>query len=369
MQATSAEFTEAVLSPARTARVRATVDYGALEDVQLVGGSVSVDATRSVRRTCSVQILDPLRTLAPDSGSDVITPFGTELTLESGFEIGSGVEYVPLGVFVLTSVTVEAAGNGVQLTVEGSDRSLRIARNRWSAPFRIGPGTLAVDGLTALLTDRWADCPIAFDPLTEVIEGGWTATPGESSDPWADAVALAAGLGLDLAFNAAGWATLKQIPDVTSADPVATYIDGDHALVTRITRGLTMDGRYNGVIVSGESPEGVAPVTAQAWDDDPSSPTCRTGRLGEVPRFYTSSLITTVAQAQATADAMLRKELGAAESVSWTQVQNPAHDAYDVIAITRPEVGVDARYVIESLSIPVAGGTMTGSARTRTAFA
>jgi hypothetical protein len=55
--------------------------------------------------------------------------------------------------------------------------------------------------------------------------------------------------------------------------------------------------------------------------------------------------------------------------VSWAQVQNPAHDGYDVIGITRPEVGVDARYIIESLSIPLAGGTMTGSARTRTAFA
>lgn len=364
----SAEFDAAVVAPHRSLRTRATVTGTAITDVAVSGGSVSVDAGRAVRRTCTATILDPLGSLVPDSGGDVLTPFGAELTLEAGFVLPSGTEYVPLGVFVLTEVKVDQAGAGARISVSGSDRSLRISRNRWLTPYTIAAGTRAVDAIADLLTDRWPDCPLAFGAMEETIGAAVVLEPGQDNDPWQDAVKIAADLGLDLAFDAAGRAVLRQVPDLSSDDPVATYTDGDTAMVTQISRGLTMEGRYNGVIVSGETVEGVTPVSAAAWDTDPTSPTWIDGPLGRVPRFYVSNLITTVAQAQATADAMLRNELGAAEAVSWAQVQNPAHDVYDVVQITRPEVGVDARYIIDALTVPLGAGPMTASARTRAVF-
>jgi hypothetical protein len=54
--------------------------------------------------------------------------------------------------------------------------------------------------------------------------------------------------------------------------------------------------------------------------------------------------------------------------VTWDQIVNPAHDAGDVVTIIRPEIGVSANYVIDSLNIPLAAsGLMDAGARTRTA--
>lgn len=77
--------------------------------------------------------------------------------------------------------------------------------------------------------------------------------------------------------------------------------------------------------------------------------------VGDVPFFLESGYILTLAQAQAQADAELRRRAGILEVMELSLVVDPTLTVGDVIAIKSPSAKVDTttRYVIESLTIPL----------------
>jgi len=123
--------------------------------------------------------------------------------------------------------------------------------------------------------------------------------------------------------------------------------------MTERDRETKLTETYNGVIATGEGPEIATPVRAEAWDDDPTSPTYRYGLFGQVPYLYSSSLLTTQAKAQAAADAKLAQLLGKSTSLSWSQIVHPGLAPLDVVevetvvsrTVTRPRPGTPATLV------------------------
>ena len=110
---------------------------------------------------------------------------------------------------------------------------------------------------------------------------------------------------------------------------------------------------------------GDVPVRVEVWDDDPASPTYRYGPFGEVPRFYTSSLVTTEAQATAAGEAILRRATGLVEGVSWTSLVDPAVDVGDIVAVVNPAVRVNRVMVLDSVTVPLGPAeAMSAVART-----
>ncbi|MCA1824449.1 MAG: hypothetical protein LC640_09360, partial [Frankia sp.] len=82
--------------------------------------------------------------------------------------------------------------------------------------------------------------------------------------------------------------------------------------------------------------------------------------------FYSSPLITTTSQAQAAATALLQKSLGLTEQVRFDAIVNAAHDAGDVVAIRRGRAAIDARYVLESFTLPMThAGALSAVTRKR----
>lgn len=343
-------------------------------------GSVSVDSRRTVRRTLSMSIVDQDGTLTPGQGAatGLLAPYGAELFVYRGVEYGTGQqELVPIGVFVLTQVTVSEDENGQVITLQGSDRSIRVSRNKFLDPFQITNGTTLEAGLTSLLRDRYIDVQTDF-PATGVTLPDVVIEAQSGGDPWAAAVSIAEAFGFDLAFDPDGVARLRVIPDVTIDDPVETYEDGADAVLTTLTRTFDSTRTYNGVIVTSQGSKTDAPFRVIVFDENPNSLTYRFGDFGEVPFFYTSSLITSADQAAVTAAALLRKATGQSEAVEWGQIVNPAHDVLDVIRVRRDTVNLaglglrtgaaplDFVLLVDRLQIPLApAGVMSAVARSQ----
>lgn len=361
MYPVSQAFLGAALAGNQRASVRAEAWLSGvrLGTLPALDGTVTVDATRSVLRSVNFTCTGDETTTA-DTVWGWLSTLGVELRVWRGLYVAGALEEVPLGVFVVTDV--ERAKDVI--TVNGSDRSIRIQRARWTDPYAIAAGTTLAAALNGLLADRWpAVTSVIAVPDTVVLGSKVTLDAGADSDPWSDAREIAESFGYDLHFDATGNAAVRSIPDPMSSPVVAAYAYGEQSVVIDDTKRTTFERTYSGVIVSGEGSDVEVPVRAEAWDEDPQSPTYFEGPFGKVPYFVTSNLITTEAQAAAVAIARLPLVKGRVESISWTQIVNPAHDALDVVEVEW-EDGTTSRVILDVVTVPLStGGTMGAQAR------
>jgi hypothetical protein len=351
-------------------RAEVWIEDARVAEIYPTDGTVSIDSRRATRRTMSMTVADADGTLVPGptGTTGIITTFGSEIRLFRGVRYVDGTEELaPLGVFLVTALTVTETQTGRDISLSGSDRSIRIARNRLADPYRIDSGTPVEDAIGDLLRNRWADVEVDL-PATGRTTGTRTFGAGAESDPWKSATDIAEAFGYDLAFDADGVARMRVVPDPSEDDPADIYRDGDEAVLLEVSRAFNNETTYNGVIASSEASDVETPVRGEAWDEDPNSPTYRYGPFGEVPRFYTSSQITNGEQAATVAQSQLQRELGRAEAVEWSQVVNPAHDVLDVVRIVRPASRLDSVILIDRLEVPLdPAAAMRGTARVREA--
>lgn len=310
------------------------------------------------------EIADNYADLGADYGtySDLSTAYSTYGDLQQGITEETVQELVPLGVFVITKVDVATGQDGTLLTVNGSDRSLRISRARWTEPFQVSGNTATA--VQTVLEDRWDDVEVDFTSTDRSVNKARFGLETDN-DPWKDATKLATAAGMELFFDGDGIARMIPVRDYETATPDATYQENEDAMVLTLTRSLTNETTYNGVIASGEGSEASVTYRAEAWDEDIDSPTYRYGPFGEVPLFYSSPLLTSNDMALQAAQSILTKKKGTTEAVDWTQIVDPSLDVGDVVAVTNAETKVDRLMVLDRLSIPLgAASEMSAVART-----
>ncbi len=101
-----------------------------LREIDIADGTVTVDSSSAVRRTCEVVLVTNREStnLVPDNDFDLLTPFGNELRLFRGVQYSDGTkEYVPLGFGLhqsfVTHVSSRSTGpiQWVYLTADYSD--------------------------------------------------------------------------------------------------------------------------------------------------------------------------------------------------------------------------------------------------------
>lgn len=367
MYTTSAEFLT-LIRGSHTAIAKAEIwgEGTKLRDLDVVSGNVNVDARSAVRRSVSITVVtDRLdNTLVPDDAFADLAPFGNELRVYRGAVLSSGVEeYVPLGVFVMTDVAITDRLGGVEIVINGQDRSFKVSSNRWLNAYRVTSGDLSVV-LIALLQNRLADIQLAFPSLTGVTVNDLILGTDTDNDPWKDAVQIAEDAGYDLFFDADGACQLAQFPSLDASVIVATYAENSDATITQIDRKLSSMNTYNGVCFTSESSR-TDPIRVEVWDEDPLSPTYRYGKFGQRVLFFSSPVIVTTNAAVAAATSVLNRYLGAQEEVNWEALVNPAHDANDVIYISNVGAKINRVIIIDSLDIPLeSSGSMSARART-----
>jgi hypothetical protein len=124
-------------------------------------------------------------------------------------------------------------------------------------------------------------------------------------------------------------------------------------LVAEATRDLSSDQTFNDIVVVGQSTSTQNPFSAEAYDDNPSSPTYILGPYGRVAQRLTFSQITSQDQAQDTAQAALNASLGAADTVTLTCVPMPALEPGDIVKVVCGDVKVDGTYMVNSMTTPL----------------
>lgn len=326
----------------------------------VIDGSVTVDRTAQFRRTATLNCIDPLNEFMPEDGAvNGLTPYGTEVRPYRGVRYQDGTEEVfPLGVFRLSSAVFQESGSssgnsGVRITLQMTDRSRTVSRDKFTNTYSIPAGKNIIDAIKLILARTYPD--LEYDSISTTLVTTGPTVYGSSDDPWEAATKLAQSIGCELYFDVNGWVVIAPPTDVDALPaPDFTYIENRKNTMIDLQRGFSDEPGYNGVIVEAQSAaDEKAPVRAEAWDNEPSSPTYRLGPYGEVPFITSNDTVKTVADAQKVADSLLKGYIGFASQLDVTAWVNPSLEAGDVVQVERMRMNVTGLYTVDAFTIPL----------------
>ena len=311
----------------------------------------------------------------------ILTPLSTGVTANAAV---SAVEFVPLGLFTITTTTIDATAPNLTITLEVSDRAYAISARQLTAPYNF-PATESgtyEEEVMALLNAAWGTYPNVpglqynFSDCNNPIVP--KSTYNQGSDPWQMALDLAAVAGNELYVDVNGIVTSHTYPDVATA-PVKWWFTDDSSNVyanpgNTITAGspyqvpvgvqvtFTRDGIYNDVYITGAgtqqapgvstssstatgtgastSTSAASPVLGHAADNNPASATYVDGPLGDLPEFVSSNLVPTASQAAAMASLDLATSISSAWQIEVTTQPNPIFDVDDIVVVNYPSIGL-----------------------------
>src|SRR5690554_1365324 len=334
-------------------------------DIPVRSGTVELDATADVFATLDLEIpgVDPEtgRPWFPRRSVDPLAPYGAELFVRVGVDLGDRTLWSPLGYFRIDDLDQSDAPDG-QIRISGSDRMAGIIDARLVEPMEFSRTATYAQVVTALVQDAHPLAVVAFD------DDSGDRTIGRrlivEEDRYEALRDLAESLGKLVWWDGEGILRVADAPDATV--PVWHVRAGRHGVLVSAQRRVTRQGIYNAVVAQGEATSGT-PARAVVIDDGPLSPTRWGGPFGKVPRFYSSPLLTTRGQARAAAASILRRSLGMPYSVSLGAITNPALRPHDPIRVTLRDGSRDL-HIVDTMSIPrsVEGGPMQLTTRSMT---
>lgn len=319
------------------------------------GGGVTEDATAEVRRRCSVTCVDATGELTPKGAEDLLTPYGTELRPYRGVRYADGtVEVMPLGVFRISQVDVDdSVGGSPDIRIEGFDRSRKVARDKFTAPYTVAKDTNIIDAIKAIIARTYPDAE--YDSISTTMKTTAPIIYEEQSNPWEAVNSLAVSLGCIVYFDAMGRVVIAPPVDMdANPAPTFSYNEGKGCTMLNLSSKFTDEPGFNGIVLTGESVgDEKPPVRAVVWDDEPTSPTYHLGPYGENPEFITDPVVKTEAEATSAAKALLQKRIGRSDQLSITAWPNPAQTAGDVVEVTRVRSGAHGLYSVDSITTPL----------------
>ncbi|MEU1496047.1 phage tail protein [Streptomyces sp. NPDC005732] len=344
----------------------------------LVAGSASITADR----TAETRYTGQAEVLGVAEGRTGINSIISNVRLWQGVQLPrTDPIWFPAGRYSVSRTS--KTRHGVSCELDGLEDDLRDAA--FPAARTVGPGPAQVL-VQELVGEALPGVPIAWrpgvDPSTQVpqivaSEDRW-AVLSSGTDSAGAGTGIAAALAGEIWADAGGIITIGPVP--TLADPVVWSIGrGAGGALVEPQQESTREGLANVWAVTGDGGDGSAAVgPAFAWDDDPNSLTyagpdpiadpLAPQRLGlnavrvRVQR-YSSSVITSDAQAERVAKAKLADSLGVQASLSLTSVCNPASEPGDVVAVEVLD-GVWERHIIDSLSYTLGAASMSCKTRT-----
>ena len=334
-------------------------DLGTPVPVPVEAGTVTIDRTAQNRRVGSVTVPWSLRA-GQDLGVDLRTlTLGGYCILRRGLRYASGAtELVQLGMLRVESVTWNTLDASASL--ELSDRMSQVRDEPFTTPYNAKgktPAAAAVQIVQAVF-----GASIGY--LTPYTPAGTLGDIIYTGDRVTDALSLLEqSYGAETYFNAAGDFVFAQKPG--DVDPVRWTVDaGALGVMVDASENLDRTGIYNGVLVQGQAEADLPPVAALATYDDPASPIRWGGPFGKVALIADSSTVTTVAQAAAAAQDLLRLRLKHTRSLELTGAPNPALEAGDTIRVVFPD-GRDERHLIDAVTVDLAGAAQQIITRTQ----
>ncbi|HKS46357.1 MAG TPA: DUF5047 domain-containing protein [Amycolatopsis sp.] len=316
-----------------------------LNEITILGGDVKLDATADIQGT-----LDLTTSAAwPDTAAGLITPFGNEIFVERGIAYGDGtIEWVSLGYYRIYTPEQDTVPGG-PIHIVGRDRMSGIIDARPLAPKQYASGTSVQAVFQDLVLEVYPTATLVFD-----FDAAGTAVSSShvlEDDRHKFLKDLADSLGKVMYWDYTGAFQVRTAP--TTVVPVWAITHGRGGVLVRMSRSLTREGAYNAVVATGEPVGEAPPVRAVSLDLNPNSPTYWYGQFGKVPKFYSSSFLTTTDQCQAAADAMLARQLGVPYTLSLGAVPNCALEVRDPITVSYSDATAPETHVVETLTVPL----------------
>jgi hypothetical protein len=317
-----------------------------------------VTLTRATAATTSPKVQRFELSITADAHVDELVPIGVgmidSVTVHAtAGTTGSGSTSDPAGSTAVVGHGGGQAGGGVSIKVHAVDLSGQIKRNVWQMPYTVPSGLLYTDAIKAMVLNRLPDQTdfhlYSTTRTTPLLVYGLQ----QGGDPWQDILELAQAIGFEAFFDAAGVFVCRPVPDPRIGTPVWQFDEVVKPMVSEAERQLSSEQTFNDIVVVGQSTSTTNPFSAEAFDDNPASPTYILGPYGRVTQRLTFSLITSQDQAQDTANAALFNSLGAADTVTLTVPPMPALEPGDVIKIVCSDINANGTYMINSMTTPL----------------
>lgn len=336
------------------------------DDLPIVDGEVIFDASADVMATLSLTIpgVDQVtgRPWHPSHVRSKLAPYGAEVWVRRGIDLGDEVLWVPLGVFRITDLDQDDAPDG-PIQIEGQDRMRGIIRARLLTPRVYPADTTAGDMAEDLVREVYPAAVIMWDDATNLEQIGRQIVVEQ--DRYAALRELADSYGKLCYWDGLG---ILRIEDPPSADEIVWEVRaGRKGVLLRASDSVTDESAYNAVVATGEGVSGtLSAARGVALDRGVNSPTRWGGPHGMVPYFFASPLLQTSGQAQRAAVTMLRRMLGADHTVSLGAVVNPLLRPHQTVRVTLRD-GTRRRHVIRQCTVPLtAGSPMTAATQEQT---
>lgn len=328
-------------------------------DVPVLRGRVSASVSQEVpeRLDLTVPRFADGTDWLPQSADAPLARFGQELSVSvTMWSAVSGAEYeTRIGRYVITAWDYDDSAATISLTAKGVLH--RVERARLTSP--ITPrtnGTLVSEarrllpagvsaGFSTALTDR--ACPRSMEWAEDRLGALY-----EIADAWPARI------------RTDPWGQVQFLPPLADVPaPVISLSDGlpyrglpgnQRGTVVGADRADDSAGAYNTVVARSSASD----VDIQAVAVQTTGPMSATGPIGPVVKFWSSPLLTDRAQAQASADTMLRNSLWPRRTVPVELVPDPRIDLDDPVELIRDGIR-DWGYVSAyDLPLTVADGPM-----------
>lgn len=327
-------------------------------DLGTINGTVTLSGSANVRGSATV-LVDGTDSW-PLHNDDLLTPYGNEVFIRRGIDYGNGtVEWVSLGYFRIDDVS-QTRSEKYPIALTCYDRMIGIIEARLLTPVQFNVGVAVGTIVETLVWEVYPDATIEWDDDTYGIL--ITRAQIAEEDRFGFLNELITSYGKMMYFDYRGYLVIQDVPGTTV--PVFNINSGAQGVLVELNRSRTREGVYNAVVVNGQGADTTQPIFAIVLDNDANSPTNYNGRFGKVPRFYTSTFITTNEQALATASSLLRQTIGLPYNVDFRSVVNPALEPYDSVGLitsTTREL-----HILDTIEIPLSAETaMSASTRVR----
>lgn len=380
----------AITPPSTTLTVQTSLNNGASWDLATNNQSIPRLEEGDTTTQSVLAKVTLTRAFAPSLFPGPTVFLGSQLFLNgsppklTSFEIDASTdasvdELVPIGFGMIDKVTVHATsgttgsgsstnvagstgvigkgggqtGGGTAILVHVNDMSYAIKRNVWQMPYTVPSGENYGDAIQAMVLNRLPS-QTAFNIVSTTL----TCPPllygaQQGGDPWQDIQELAQAIGYEAFFDPVGTFVCRPVPNPQTGEPVWVFDDSAIQVISEAELELSSEQTFNDIVVVGQSTASSNPFSAEAYDDNPASPTYVLGPYGRVTQRLIFSLINSQEQAQTTANVALFNSLGAAHSVTLTVVPMPALEPGDIVRVNCSNVNANGTYMINSMTTPL----------------
>ncbi|OAO83366.1 hypothetical protein [Anoxybacillus flavithermus] len=333
-------------------------------------GTLRIDGNSPIRRAFTLHLDN--KTGEFIFGENNLIWIDKRLKLYLGLQLWKGnIEYIPLGVFVLTEPEDNHTLDGKSVTINAVDKAFFMTdkRGKFVNEQIIQTGTKITDAIK-IIASHVGETMFNFDDVQDTVP--YELTYSGEDNRWDAIQELATLAKCTVFYDVYGYLRLKKIDlNYFETEPITweyKYGDPNERLYAGNVRKFDDSNLYNDIVVLGGSGSTATSryrltvdETNPIWTNNPYS----VQKIGYHTFFWNNGnpdplLGGSDEECKWRAKFELMRRLGFAENVELTISPNYLHDVDDVIWIEDKENGIEGnKYLIRSITLPLAPALMT----------